>query len=247
MYGWRGRIGLLVPSVNPVLEPEFQRVCPYGVSIHSARMQHQGTVNLANLVEMNKHLKDATQQLLSIRPTVIAYGCTCGSFHSGIEEEERLVRTIEELANAPVTTASRAVVEALKELRIKRLSIATPYITEINAQAKRYFEDRGFEILGIQGMQIQEASEIADVCPHEVYRFARKSCRPGSDGLFISCTGLPTLEILGSLQEDLGIPVISASQATIWESLRLARVHAKIAGFGELLTRLHTTFAEAPI
>jgi len=38
MYGWKGRIGLLLPHRNTTIEPEFQKMCPEGVSIHAARM-----------------------------------------------------------------------------------------------------------------------------------------------------------------------------------------------------------------
>jgi hypothetical protein len=38
MYGWRGRIGLLVPSINTTMETEFWRIAPEGVSVHSARI-----------------------------------------------------------------------------------------------------------------------------------------------------------------------------------------------------------------
>ena len=39
MFGWRARIGVLVPPGNPTVEPEFYRMAPEGVTIHFARLQ----------------------------------------------------------------------------------------------------------------------------------------------------------------------------------------------------------------
>src|SRR5579871_5829532 len=41
-YGWRGRIGLIAPSTNTSLEPEFSRMAPDGVAVHVSRVHQQG-------------------------------------------------------------------------------------------------------------------------------------------------------------------------------------------------------------
>ena len=40
MYGQNGRIGLLVPSVNTVVEPEFNRMIPEDINVYAARMRN---------------------------------------------------------------------------------------------------------------------------------------------------------------------------------------------------------------
>jgi len=43
----------------------------------------------------------------------------------------------------------------------------------------------------------------------------------GSDGVIISCTNLRVLDVLPFLELDLGKPVISANQASMWHALKL--------------------------
>jgi len=59
---------------------------------------------------------------------------------------------------------------------------------------------------------------------------------PDADAIFISCTNFATVEILDALEQDLGIPVISANQVTMWEALNLARVKPRKPGCGVLFT-----------
>ena len=41
-YGWRARIGLILPSLNVTMEPELARLLPAGVSVHTARVMTRG-------------------------------------------------------------------------------------------------------------------------------------------------------------------------------------------------------------
>jgi maleate isomerase len=60
------------------------------------------------------------------------------------------------------------------------------------------------------------------------------SPRPPPDGVFIACTELRSVGAIGALERDLGIPVASAVQASLWDALRLAGVAGGKPGFGRL-------------
>ena len=53
--------------------------------------------------------------------------------------------------------------------------------------------------------------------------------------MLLSGTGLPTAGVLEMLEQDLGKPVISSVQASLWRALRLAGVRQTVAGHGRLL------------
>lgn len=40
------------------------------------------------------------------------------------------------------------------------------------------------------------------------------------DALFISCTNLPTYDVIPQLEAELRMPVLSANQVTLWDALR---------------------------
>jgi maleate isomerase len=44
--------------------------------------------------------------------------------------------------------------------------------------------------------------------------------RAGADALFLSCTNLPTYDVIPELEAELGLPVLSANLVTLWAALR---------------------------
>ena len=236
LYGTRARIGLLLPAANHVLEPEFSELIPVGVSLHTARMLNR-EADLRGTEEMNRYIMDAALELSIIQPNVAVYGCTSGSFMNGVGSDLDISKKISLVVNAPAITTSTAVICALKELDLKKLSVATPYIDELNVREKQFLQGNGFEVLEIMGMGIRNAFEIGLVESKNVEEFAKKAFSKQSDGLFLSCTNLRTLQIIELLEKEMGIPVISSNQATIWATLGLIRLKASTEKFGELFSR----------
>src|SRR5215467_9338424 len=89
--GWRARIGIVVPSVNTVMEPWAQRTVPDGVSVYAARMFIPSATTAETLIEMDRNEgKMAIRQLSSVFPDVIAYGCTASSIVQGLQYDAHL-------------------------------------------------------------------------------------------------------------------------------------------------------------
>ena len=89
MYGRRGRIGLMVPTGNSVMEPEFHRMAPEGVSVHANRVYLKNVTPEA-LEGMAEHAAASARGLASIRIGVLAFGCTSGSFIGGKGYDQKL-------------------------------------------------------------------------------------------------------------------------------------------------------------
>jgi maleate isomerase len=243
MYGWRGRIGLLVPSVNTVVEPEMNRMVPRGISVHAARMQNARS-DLEDLLRMCTHAERAARELASARVGVIAFACTAGSFVQGEAGERELRERIEGGMGIPVITTTGAVADALSALQVTRLVMATPYVDQLNQLEKAFLEQRGFRVLGTAGLGIVDAFSIGEVDVHELYRLAKGlwqgkavgSSRPAAT--FISCTNLPTVTIIAELEQDTGSPVVTSNQATLWACLRAIGCREPVSGYGILLEEL---------
>ncbi|MEM0472940.1 MAG: aspartate/glutamate racemase family protein [Sulfolobales archaeon] len=234
MHGWRARIGLIVPSSNTTMEPELYRAIPQGVSIHTSRIPLR-EVTVESLLEMEKHSLRASQELVDADVDLILYGCTSGSLVGGPGFDKTIASKIYEATGKPVVATATAVIEALETLGVKRVVVATPYIDEINDAEKRFLEAHGLEVLLIKGMGVKRNTDIGRISPYEVYRFARSLYREGAEGLFISCTNLRTFEVIEPLERDLGIPVVTSNQASLWASLRRLGIGERIEGLGRLL------------
>lgn len=236
MAGWRARLGIMVPSVNKTMEPELYRLVPKGVSLHFSRIR-QVEDTLEQLTRMIEDVPRVAVELSDAGVDVIAFGCTTGSLVKGSGYDKEITEKIESSVHIKATTTSTAVLEALKELKIVKLSVATPYKEWLNEKEKEFLEAHGFEVLSIKGLNCL-GSETANVPLERVYRLAKGVYRPKADGVFISCTDLRSIEMLEFLEHDINKPVISSNQATMWMMLRMAGVREKITGYGRLLSQL---------
>lgn len=235
MFGWRARLGVLVPTTNKTMEPELYKMTTRGVSVHFSKLkQKEDTVE--ELQRMADDVPRAAAELADAEVDIIAFGCTTGSLIGGLGYDEQLIRKIESVAHIPATTTSTAVISALKELEIKTLCVATPYQDDLNRMEKQFLESHGFKIIDIRGLGCR-SPEIADVSPKTIYKHARAVFRPEADGLFISCTDLRTSDVLQALEYDLNKPVVSSNQATMWMMLKKVGIGEPIDGYGTLLTR----------
>lgn len=160
MYGWRGRIGLIVPSTNTTCEMEFHKLIPEGVSIHTSRcfLPEDKTPEdrIVSVIKMSEGLLEAAKRVSSVEPDIVVWACTVGSFIKGKGYDVDLIENIEKAINVPVITTSTAVSKAINKLRVKNIAMATPYIDEINLKEKAFFEESipGLRIVNMKGLGI---------------------------------------------------------------------------------------------
>jgi len=207
-------------------------MAPEGVTIHFTRIpQTEDTEE--QLAAMINYVPQAAQLLAHARVDAIAFGCTSGSFIKGTGYDREIIKRIEENTGVPATTTTTAVLEALKLMEMRKISVGAPYTDPIMQKLKKLLEDNGFKVIKMKGLGLIKGE--GDLPLDVTYKLAREIDSPESDGIFISCTDFKTVEILEILEEDLGKPVVSSNQATMWKLLRLAGLKTKIRGFGTLL------------
>jgi len=244
MFGWRGRIGVLLPPGNPTVEPELSAMVPAGVSLHFGRLETPPSVGKAGehagmeerIRAYREGLAGPTAALSQVRPAVVLLAHTASSYALGYGNEQPLVERIAALAGAPALLAAQAVLAALRHLGVKRLALGTPYPESISRQGKAYWEATGFEIAGYH--RLENVTDIYAENEERAYQLARCADAPEADAVLLSGTGLPTVAVLEMLERDLGKPVVSSNQASLWQALRIAGVRESIAGYGRLLREI---------
>lgn len=235
MFGWRAKVGLIVPSTNTASEPEFWRFAPPGVSIHGARMHGDNTrPPLERLASMAPYARQAVIDLASAEVDVIVYGCTSGSFFRGRAWDLEYSEELAAIGGRPVVTTARASVEAMNALGVKTVCLATPYTDRVNAKLLPYLEEHGIKVLSVRGLQLTSALDSARVTPEQIFQLVREAWNPEADGLFFPCTGVVMAELIATLEEDLGKPVLSANQVSFWAAMNRCGVQPRIKAFGRL-------------
>ena len=235
-YGWMARIGLIVPSTNTVIAHEWSLMAPEGVSIHTTRVLLYGVPSRDSNDLMAERTERAAEELATAEVDIIAYGSTSGSFMCSHKD---LGRRISEIAGCPATTTSDSVVRALRAIGAKRVAMATPYLEFVNKEAVAFLESEGISVVADKGLGMGETQAerraINRIPAETVFRLALAVDRPDADALFISCTTLPSLKMIAPIEAELGKPVVTSTQATFWDTLRMLKIRTAISGFGRLL------------
>jgi arylmalonate decarboxylase len=235
-YGWRARIGLLVPSINVVMEPELNLMAPDGVSIHSSRLVISGPSSCESYASMSAQAGDAASRLKMVDPAIIVFGCTSCSF---IENGNEIRQRLEEETSVPAITTSEAVIRALKHLNVNSIAVATPYVNFVNQEEKSWLEAEGFKVAALQGLELGKKEydrKLIGRQPAQIaYELASRVARSHPECIFISCTNFATAPIIESLETDLGIPVVTSNQASLWAALRTIGLKLPVQGYGSLM------------
>ncbi len=180
---------------------------------------------------MGTQVPAAAKLLAHAKVNVICYGCTAGGFLKGPEYDRDMNAEIKVATGIPGTTSASAITDALNAVGAKRISVATAYEPWLNVKTQQYLEAAGFTVLAIEGFGTQAH---AAVTPDRVAALAKKVDLPEAQAVFIGCSNLRTLEIIESLEQELGKPVVTSNQASMWSMLRLAGATHAVPGAGRL-------------
>jgi maleate isomerase len=236
--GRRARLGIVVPSVNTVMEPWAQRVVPDGVSVFAARMFIPPATTPEAFIEMDRNEgKAAIRQLSSVFPDAIAYGCTASSIVQGLAYDAHLRAKIERIYKTPSTTAAHAILTAAEALGVTTASIVSPYTQEVDEAEHRYFTDAGLKVVGGACLGITDGFALAEPEPDTLFELGMRGFDKRADGLIMTCLNTRSHTVIDRLEQALGKPVITSTQATLWHALRLAGIDDPIKGYGKLLER----------
>ncbi|MEU5844120.1 Asp/Glu/hydantoin racemase [Rhodococcus sp. NPDC047139] len=226
-------IGVIAPF-DLALERELWRWAPLEVSLHLARTPYEPVPvsrAMAELVSERRHLMTATRDVLHVEPEVVAYLCTSGSFIKGVTYERTLCDAICEAGAPCAVTSSGALLEALRHLEITRLSVITPYDAELTALLHDFLYEAGVEVA--RSTHLGLGGGIWKVNYRTIVEHIMAADTDEAEAIFVSCTNLPTYDVIAPLERELGKPVLTANQLTIWACL--GRMKLPMSGPGKWL------------
>jgi maleate isomerase len=224
----------VVAPYDMALDRELWRWVPDDVSLHITRMPY---VPLAVSTEMALHIADPTLvarcvlDVHVVSPLVAAYACTSGSFVGGLAGEAALVAAMLGAGAPAAVTASGALLAALRHLDLTRIATATPYTADLTAGLSGFLAEAGVEVVSASGLGL--TSDIWMV-PYDITAgLVRDTDTDDAEAVFVSCTNLPTYDVIATLEAELGKPVLTANQVTVWSALNT--IGRKAVGPGQRL------------
>jgi len=231
------RIGLFVPSSNTTIEPEFYRALPSHVTLHVARLYltQIATDSIENVV---RDIEVQARNLASADVDVIVLGATAPSFLKGLGYDREVTGRIESASGKPATTTSTALVQALGKLGVSRVALGAAYDDRVNGIAKDFLEASGFEVVNAKGLGMVDNLAVGRLDDSSALELAREIDRPEAEAIVLACTNWKTMGVLEQLEQELGKPVLSTTQVSIWAALKMVGETEAIQGYGRLLREL---------
>ncbi len=229
----RAKLGFILMSTDLAAEADFNDMAPEGVAVHITRLKTDDYTTNETLSKHIEFMADAASRIQpDTHPDVVSYSCTSGSIVIG---EERIKAEIRKGAPYAIPmTLVTGVVDALRELNAKKIVVGTPYLDEINTREAEFLYDKGFDVLDIQGLNLETGIEFGTVTPDYWKKFALEIDHRDADAIFLSCGGIRALEVVQEIEAIVNKPVITSNQAQMWSCLRKAGIHDSIEGFGQL-------------
>jgi maleate isomerase len=244
VLGWRRKFGVIGPSTNTIVQPDFEMMRPLGVTNHYGRIftpNAQAVSNdtfMAGTQVIGQNVLDTVRSVMTCSPDYLVMGMSAVTFYGGSAGADAFQAKVEREAGVGISIGSHSCTAALKAYGgVKRIAFLSPYYPVANREVARYFTESGFEIVRDIYLECKSWTAIAEVTPDTL---RDRLIELNGDGRDIDAilqvgTNLSMVRLAAAAELWLGKPVIAINTATYWHALRQNGINDKFAGLGRLL------------
>ena len=236
VYGGGGRIGLLVPANNSVIEPEFWSVLPRDLALYATRLLVKGDLTPALVHTMEDQVTQAVETIAATGVDVIAYCDMVTTFIMETGWNESAVAKIADDTGAKAISAWTALRDALYALGVRSFALGTPYPASIHAMARPFFESRGYTVTGDATLDILAVREVPTIDRTRLEPMIDQLNLSGAEAVVLLATDLPTFGLIAEFERKTGLPVVTSNQSLLWSAMRSLGKTDKIETLGKLFT-----------
>jgi maleate cis-trans isomerase len=227
------RIGVLLPSSSSVQEMDIGRALPHDITLHVARMR-LNNVDAESTLRIVQEIETESQKLADVDVDVIILPATAPSSRNGPGYDQELIKRITAASGKPATTASTALLEALRVLSVKRIVLGAPWSDTVNQSVTAFLQANSVEVLAQEALGLVRNLEIGLLDSQTAFDIGHRVNRPEADAVMLACGNWSTFGIIDRLERDLGKPVLTTNQVTLWHALKIMGTRP-LDGLGVLL------------
>ncbi len=243
VLGYRKLFGVLGPSTNTVVQPDFDDLRVRGVTNHYSRIVVEDAqaisdeTFMAGTLEISRNTIEAVRGVLTCNPDYLVMGMSAVTFYGGAEGAQKWRENIEAEAGLKLCTGSQSLIEAFNAYGgIKKIAVISPYYPSANAQVSQFMADHGIEVARDECLRCPSWTSIAQVPVSTLRNELRSLDGDDVDALVQVGTNLSMVELAAAAEMYLGKPVIAINTATYWNALRQNGITDQKDGFGRLMS-----------
>ncbi|WP_158887253.1 maleate cis-trans isomerase family protein [Amycolatopsis anabasis] len=219
----------VVASFDFDRDRELWRWAPDDVSLFIARtdpVSSADNLGLVSALNQPGRVERPTREVCAVGARAVTYLCTACGFVGGPDREHALREAMLGAGAPRALTTAGAVVDALRAVGARRVAVAHPYEPPVGERLREFLTESELRVVSSTDLGLGSIHEVYDVSYARVAELIRAGDHPDADALFVSCTALPTYDLIAPLEQELGKPIITANQATIWAVLRTLGIAA---------------------
>lgn len=242
VLGYRAKFGVLGPSTNTIVQPEFDEMRVPGVTNHYSRIVVQDAnamsdeTFMAGTLEISENTIDAVKGVLTCYPDYLVMGMSAVTFYGGAEGGAKWKQQIEDVAGLRISVGSESLVAACEAYGgIKKVAFVSPYYPVANAEVSNYLSDHGIETVRDHCLRCPSWTAIAEVPSQKLDDVMDELNGDDVDALIQVGTNLCLARQAVEMEKRYAKPVIAINTATYWHALRANNINDQISGFGPLL------------
>ena len=243
ILGYRRLFGVLGPSTNTTVQPDFDGMRPPGVTNHYSRIYTPNAkaisdeTFLAATMTISSNVLDAVRSVMTCEPHYLVVGMSAITFYGGAKGADEFQNKVENEAGVKVSVGSHACAAALAAYGgIKRIAFLSPYYPVANEQVRNYFSDMGYQTVRDVPLRAPSWTGIAEITEDTCRKTLRQLDGDDVDAILQVGTNLSMVRLAAEAERWLGKPVIAINTATYWHALRANGIQDKIQGLGRLLS-----------
>jgi maleate isomerase len=236
MYGERGRMGVVIPANNSVIEPEIWSRLPRGVSMFSTRILAKGDLVPEAVHRMEVHFDRAVEELNATGIDVLVYADMVTTFIMEPDWNERRTTEVTKATGVKCFSAWMALQTAIQSLNVKSIVLGTPYPKPVHALCRPFFAKLGYRVVSDATLDILAMTDVPKVRGEALRRFALDLPRKGAEAIVLLATDLPTFTEIAAIEHEAGVPVLTSNQTILWQALRTCGVGDPAEGLGRLFS-----------
>jgi maleate isomerase len=241
--GWRRKFGVLGPSTNTIVQPDFDDMRPRGVTNHYSRIFTPNANAVSNesfragAEVIAGNTLDAVRSVMTCAPDHLVMGMSAVTFFDGEKGADRFSREVEQESGLKISIGSDSCHAAMQAYGgVKRIAVLSPYWPSMNTEVARYFTDKGYSVVRDKCLECRSWTKIAEVTT-ETLRVELKALDGDDvDAIVQVGTNLSMVRLAAAAEMWLGKPIIAINTATYWHALRTNGIKDQMDGFGRLMS-----------
>ena len=247
---FKRKFGLLIPGTNTSMEYELWSIIfnnqesLEGIGLHTSNI-YTPKFTISNDADLESYknqfiggLKKAVENAALAQPEYLILGMSLEHIVYGLKEIRDVMNKIESQFPFSWSTWHDAADAALKKYKAKRIGLISPFNAKGNENAKKMFEDMGYEVVtsfGFSCTSLPDIAHIPDSAKEEAILKYIATPENKLDAVVQLGTNMSMMNVTEKLESKIGIPILGINAVTFWHALRENGFKEPLTNSGRLL------------